>query len=316
MCVVRKVALRQAVGQLNMAFPRRRPKVKAGVVSTGLSRSARLLRPVMGSPVIWKELRAPILGRRKVAILITVAVGLILLFITYALCSDDDILDEEFIQVLYAIIFLGLGELFTVILPATCVTSEKESRSWPLLLATTLGDWHILLGKFAGILRRLAPIWTVLFGHVILFTLAGIIHPLAVFHMGILVAWLVTFLVGSGLYFSARFRRTTTAVIANFVLVGVIWVLVPILTGLIPMMTHKSDYLFEASMTPHPLAHVIIAINGAVGRGGSTDYYWPSFGRTDAFETTAWMLVCMAGYMLLGLIFAWRAKCRFRRNIF
>jgi hypothetical protein len=27
-------------------------------------------------------------------------------------------------------------------------------------------------------------------------------------------------------------------------------------------------------------------------------------------------VICMLGYMLLGLLFAWRAKCRLRRNIF
>ncbi|MBN2593658.1 MAG: hypothetical protein JXA81_09145, partial [Sedimentisphaerales bacterium] len=45
-------------------------------------------------------------------------------------------------------------------------------------------------------------------------------------------------------------------------------------------------------------------------------YYWLGQGTLNTIGSTIWMLVCMVGYILIGFIFAWRAKCQFRRKIF
>jgi len=132
-------------------------------------------------------------------------------------------LGEEGTHATYAVIFMGVGMLFTIVLPATSITSERESRSWPVLLATPLDEKDILLGKFIGALRRCFPAWLLLFGHIITFSLLGFIHPLAIFQIGILVIWISIFLSGSGIYFSSRFKNTTTAVIMNFTLAAIIW---------------------------------------------------------------------------------------------
>jgi len=232
---------------------------------------------------------------------------LILLLITYGLCERERILDDEEIHMLYVSIFMGLGILFTIVIPATGITSEKESRSWPLLLATTLSDWKIISGKFIGILRRCLPIWLVLFGHVILFTFTGIIHPIAIIQMAILVAWIVVFLSGTGLYFSSRFRRTTTAVMMNFALAAAIWAIVPLLLVLIANMTHEHEFI-EAYMQTNPFVHAVAVMDATIRHGITSEM--------GAVESTIWMLTCQLGYMFLGFLFVWRAKCRLRRNIF
>ena len=307
--MVRKVAIRQATGQLGTSS-RRRSNRKAASGSGGRPRR------VKGPPVLWKELRSPVLGRRKIITFAVIIGCLILLFITYGLCEREGILDEEPVQILYVFIFMCLGMLFTIVLPATCITSEKESRSWPLLLATTLSDWKIISGKFIGILRRCLPIWFVLFGHIIVFTLAQMIYPIAIIQMAILVAWVMVFLSGTGLYFSSRFRRTTTAVIMNFTLAAVIWAIVPLLLVLIVQMMHEHEFL-EAYMDTNPFFHAIVVMDGTIGHWGgrSGRYYWMT-SEMDAAESTIWMLTCMLGYMFLGFLFVWRAKCRLRRNIF
>ena len=108
---------------------------------------------------------------------------------------------DEDTHISFVLIALGLGLLSTVVLSATCITSEKESRSWPLLLATTLDNRAILIGKWAGILRRCLPAWIWLFGHVIIFSLAGFIHPVAILQIGCMAIGTLIFLSGSGLYF-------------------------------------------------------------------------------------------------------------------
>jgi len=316
--MVRKVALRQATGQLDVFSRKGRSGKNAAQAQSHLQDFNAAPKRVKGPPVLWKELRLPLLGRHKVATLIGIFVCLGMLFITYWLCLEERILDDEETHIIYAIIFMGLGMLFTIVLPATSITAEKESHSWPLLLTTTIDDRQILFGKFVGILRRCLPVWCILFGHVILFTVAGFIHPIAIIQIGILVAWIVVFLSGTGLYFSSRFKRTTTAVIMNFALAAAIWAIVPLLLALITEITHNKDDFVEAYMDTNPFVHAVVVIDATANENpvkiGS--YNWIVSRRTDVVESTSWMLTCMAGYILLGAFFAWRAKCRFRRNIF
>jgi ABC-type transport system involved in multi-copper enzyme maturation permease subunit len=309
-CVVRRVALRQATGQVGAASSRKKDKP-----GSSAERNLAAPRRVTGPAVLWKELRTPMLGRRKIAMVAAIFAGLIVLFTTYALCASENMLDDGDTHIVYVIILAGLGMLFTVILPATCITTEKESQAWPLLLTTTLSDWQILIGKFAGFLRRCLPIWFLLFGHIIIFTLSGVIHPVAIIQMAILVAWIVVFLFGTGVYFSARVRHTTTAVIANFALAGAIWVLAPILLRLIAAgIGRTGEEILWAYIATNPMVHAGVVMDGTTGTLGS--YYWPSFNSLNAAGSTIWMIACMLGYMLLGVLFAWRAKCHFRRNIF
>ncbi len=319
--MVRRVALRQAIGELGTSSRGRRRRSNTKAVSTASEHRdfAPPPRRVKGPAVLWKELRSPVFGRRKIAVLITIAIGLIFLFVTYGFCADENALDDEWVHILYTVIFLALGILFTIILPATCITSEKESRSWPLLLATTLSDRQILFGKFAGVLRRCLPVWALLFGHIMLFTLAGVIHPLATIQMGILVAWIVVFLSGTGLYFSVRFKRTTTAVMMNFGVAALIWALLPFVITLIGTIVRdfRDFHAFcELYWDTNPFVHAVVIIAATARNGGLRRYDWLEVGARDVSEATIWMLFCMLGYMFLGLLFAWRAKCRFRRNVF
>lgn len=313
--MVRKVALRQATGQLDVFTHKRRSRKNAARPWSHRQDFTAAPRRVKGPPVIWKELRLPLLGRRKIATLIGIFVCLALLFITYWICFVERLLDDMETHILYTIVFMGLGMLFTIVLPATSITSEKESRSWPLLLTTTIDDKQILFGKFIGILRRCLPIWLFLLGHVIIFSLAGFIHPIAIIQMGILVAWIVVFLSGSGLYFSSCFKRSTTAVIMNFALAAVIWAILPLLMALVATL----DDLFRAYMNTNPFVHAVVVIDAAANKNSveiGYNYNWIGFRRMNVVESTSWMLICMAGYMFSGYLFAWRAKCRFRRNIF
>jgi len=316
--MVRKVALRQATGQLIISSRKSRHRKKKTTDSAGKRDFTATIRDVKGPPVLWKELRLPILGRHKIISLICIILGLSLLIFTYWLCAKERILDDEEVHILYAVIFMSLGILFTIVLPATNITTEKESRSWPLLLSTTLDDWQILFGKFLGNIRRLLPVWLLLFGHVIIFSLTGNIHPVAIIQIGILVTWIVIFLSCSGIYFSSRFKRTTTAVVMNFILAATIWALVPILLFVIADVVHSSDDFAEAYMDTNPFVHVVVIIDATANENpvkiGSYD--WVGLGSSDFSESMVWMYACMVGYVLLGLAFAWRAQHRFRKNIF
>ena len=313
---VRKVALCQATGQLDRFF---RKKPTKGAVESRPNTSA--IRTVGRLAFLWKELRSPLFGRSKIIAIIVISISLILLLITYVLIANEDGLDDQDVQASYLAILGCVGMLFAIVLPATCVTSEKESRCWPLILTTTLSDWQILLGKIIGTLRRCAPAWFLMFGHLILFTLMGFIHPVALIHIPVLVAWVIVFFLGTGVYFSSRFKHTTTAVIMNFTFAAVIWGLVPLLMLLYAVMTHTSDNYAESYMNINPLFQGAVVLDGTCGSRrarrsvAELSYHWTR-GSRSAVESTGFLLSSMLGYMLIGSLFAWRAKCRFRRNIF
>ncbi|MFC1634543.1 ABC transporter permease subunit [Planctomycetota bacterium] len=314
---VRKVALRQATGQLGTSRRKRWFGKKNNETSIHRRDVVAAIRRIKGPPVLWKELRFPLLGKRKIVTCFFIGLSLILLIATYYLCGREGMLDEEGVHISYVVIALGIGLLSTVVLSATSITAEKESRSWPLLLTTTLDDRAILLGKWAGILRRCLPAWVWLLGHVTIFSLAGFIHPVAILQIGFLTAWSLVFLSGSGLYFSSRFKHTTTAVTMNFALAIVLWAIVPILMGMMGSIFHDSRGLAELYMDTNPFVHAAAILEATVG--GLDKYRWFCFRHQDelsVFESTIWILVCTAGYMFLGCLFAWRAKCRFRHHIF
>jgi ABC-2 type transport system permease protein len=313
--MVRRAALRQATGQSDGIASSR--QTRRGRPSDG--KSTRLRR-VKGAPILWKELRSPLLRRHKVIAFVLISIALVLLFLSYALFAEENLLDDEGAHILYVIIFLGTGLLFTIVLPATSITSEKESRSWPLLLATTLSDTQILFGKFVGAVRRCLLPWIFLFGHLVLFAFVGYIHPVAVFQMAVLVAWIIIFLSCTGIYFSSRFRHTTTAVIMNFALAAILWALVPLLLGMaFGIARIRADWfenLAETYLDTNPFVHAVVVIQAAAGRNWPRNYDWVSHRGFRALASTLWMLACMFGYVGVGFLFAWRAKCRLRRNIF
>lgn len=318
-CVVkvRKVALRQAVGHVEAPSRRRRPNKNASSTQIAQGDAVVRARPITGPPVLWRELRFPLFGRRKVALMVTIAICLAVLALTYLLCAAENILDAEEVQITYAVIFLGIGVLFSTVLSSTCITSEKEARSWPLLLATTLDDGEILLGKFVGIARRCLFPWLLLLGHVLLFSLAGIVHPVAVLQITLLVIWIVGFLAGTGLYFGSCFKHTTTAVLVNFALVAILWAVLPFLWAILAAINRDFGPVAEVYMDTNPFVHAVVILEAGVGNPGT--YRWVGFHGSQISGTvasTVWMLICMAGYLFLGFLFAMRAKRRFRRNVF
>jgi hypothetical protein len=80
------------------------------------------------------------------------------------------------------------------------------------------------------------------------------------------------------------------------------------------------DDLVEAYMDTNPFVHAIVVMDANVRRGVNWNrinhYDWVGFRNMDAMESTAWMFVCMLGYIFIGFLFACYAKRQLRRDIF
>jgi len=308
MGLVRKAALRQAMGQTGLWSGRGSRKPEK-------SMAEGRVRRVVGPPVLWKECRIPLLGKRRVMNVIAGLAVIGLLVATYVLCGREGLLNEPEVHVMYLIVFFAVGILFTTVLPATCIAVEKESQCWTLLLTTSIGEWEILASKFGGVLRRCAPAWVLLFGHAAVFVMTGAIHPMAILQLGSIVAWVVVFLSCTGLYFSSRFKHTTTAVIANMGLAATLWAIVPLILGIIMEISNMNGGLVEPSLDMNPFVQVIVVAMATTPGGSLGNYEWVQGEMSSAADATGWILLTAFAHVAIGVaLVAWTGS-RMRRNL-
>ncbi|HNS21535.1 MAG TPA: ABC transporter permease subunit [Sedimentisphaerales bacterium] len=305
--LVRKAALRQAMGQTGL-WSRR------GARGPEVDHSSGRVRRVVGPPVLWRECRAPLLGKRKVMTLVTWVMVLALLGLTYWLFYRQGDLDDDGVHGMYIILFFMVGLLFTAVLPATCIASEKESQTWTLLLTTSIRERAILAGKFGGVLRRCLAVWMLLFGHLLAFTFVGYIHPAAVLQLGLVVAWVLVFLSCTGLYFSARCRHTTTAVIANMGLAATLWAIVPLILVIVAVIGRHDDDLFSACLDANPVVQAGVIAMATTHRGELRAYDWAQGGMRTAGGATGWILLIAFLHVMVGLAIAAWTVFRMRRH--
>ena len=311
--LVRHVALRRAMGEPSLVDQwrsrfRREPRADEAP-PTGA------IRRVVGPPMIWRELVCRLSRREKLAAMTAVGIEVMMLFIAFAFLA---VLGYEGAHALFILTFLTLAVFFTVNTSATLVSTEREARTWPLLLVTPLRDRDILAGKFAGLLRRCGPIWLPLVAYVVLFTGARIFHPLAIPHILAMSTSTLFFLGCTGLYLSSRMRRTTAAVTAHLVLIGVLWLILPIGVFVAVNALDQADLILadpfdvmESVLAFVPFAQEFLHI-GPLLEGDLGDFEWAGFDGALGFLL---MVVVVAGtYVLAGLLFVARAVKAFRRT--
>ncbi|MFC1634542.1 hypothetical protein ACFL5Z_06830 [Planctomycetota bacterium] len=326
--VVRRVALRQATGQLEVSVKRAsgRKRKRSAKRSVKAPENTGTIRRIKASPVLWKELRAPMIqgpeGAENTYSIIGLAITVAALMITYGACARAKCLDEGFTHMTYTLLFVVVGSIYHMVLSATSITTEKEARAWPILMATPMDDWYILMGKVVGVFRRCLPIWMLLAGHIVIFILVRYIHPVVLVLLLLLIPGFIVFLTGTGIYFSARCKRTTSAVVATFALALVLWMIVPALMGLAAA-ADRGEETLERYMCAHPVVQVGVLMEGAGGRYNAhaelskLEFDWPARGDNERFwPTTKLLLVNTIIYVSVGMFFAWRAKRRFRKKIF
>jgi len=314
--LVRKVAIAQASGRLDMIARLRHLKVVEPTEKTVTTPTNARIRRVIGPPVVWKELISRISTREKLIVSVIIGLEAAMIFAMYLFPVVASTFGWEETHIMYTWIFMGLGMLSATVFPSTCITSEKESRSWPLLLTTTLNDWQILFGKFVGVLRRSMFVWLLLFFYVCLFWAFQYVGPLALIHMILIIAGTIIFLSGTGFYFSSRLKHTNEAVITNIALAASIWGILPLFLAFLAQADRSMRNLGEYYLNVVPFVQAT-AVMVATDFSNSiwSSYDWPDHNR-GPLESTYLILTVMLGYMFIGMLFAWCAKRRFRRDIF
>jgi len=196
-----------------------------------------LIRRTLGPGMIWKEFLTPILGRwRFVLYAVNTVIG-VLFIVTLGLTILLETIEplELFVLLLGCSIaaFLFIAVMLALTVPATCITREKEARTWETLLTTCLTDGQILGGKIIGILRRVGLVWLPAIAVLLLAWHFSNSSVLLLIAGTVLATTSSAVLIGSGLYFSSRLRRSTAAVLANMAFLSAIWGLLPVIAGVL-----------------------------------------------------------------------------------
>ncbi len=189
-------------------------------------------RTISGNPVMWRELRQPLFGstwKRWLGIsAVVVAVGAI--HTTTLSAASYEAIAVVLVPALGALVLLLLS---AAAVPAGSITTELEARTWATLLTTPLRTHQILLPKVAGAMRRLWPPFLFVALHLIVCIARGIapasVLALTLVHFTVFAA----FLSCTGVFFSLCSRKSAVASTLNLSLALSLWLLGPILFGLV-----------------------------------------------------------------------------------
>lgn len=181
-------------------------------------RFAHRQRHVGDNPVLWREVRQPTFGSRRLF--------RVILVLTLAALAFLDLrtgLNEPSLHMALAFIACLAVMFQSVFLTSGPFAGEREARTWDVLLTTTLTPSQIIRGKLLGSLRGLWFIPAVVVAHFAIAALFGSVRPMAVFMVALILAGPALLLTTTGLMLSLRFRKAVTAGALNLGIAFGLW---------------------------------------------------------------------------------------------
>ncbi|MCF7955038.1 MAG: ABC transporter permease [Phycisphaerae bacterium] len=311
---VRKAALTEATGQLSPLKRWLNSESENEFCGIAKPKKEKPIRPISDNPVIWREARSPVFVKRKflrIASILVVSIGSVIAFfigIFSALMNQGDYLQ------LFVLGFMIYGAIFTVIFPASCIPAEKESRSWVMLMSTSLTDRQILIGKFVGILRKCMFPWSLLLLFLLYTSVLQITHPITVIFITLNIISVIALLSGTGLFVGTLFRKANGAVVANILLAAAVWAIIPIICEFLGRRGNDIQ-LFCMSMNPFYQAGVVMDLANFRGNFTTLEYRWP-MERLGPGMTLLTITISTIIHIATGAFFVFCAKKRLRKNIF
>ncbi len=221
---VRRAALRQATGQPGIFSTRKERRAARASRKAGRdigTRPGRII-PVKGHPIVWKEMRTLFARSSRFwpafSAVLAVCVGIA----TYGYCGYKGWLAQEEAHAAFIAVYLFLGLLRATTSAAMSITSERESRTWPLLLTTSLTDKQIVFGKIIGSALQAWPFWVLLIAHILVFSIWGYIPVLAVVPLAALAVSSALLVSAIGVFFSSSFNKSSVAGALNLIVIFVL----------------------------------------------------------------------------------------------
>ena len=265
-------------------------------------------RTISDMPILWRELRRPLMTRRWQRI-VAVAGVCGLLGLGYVAAIVNNFVKEPGFQAFLAGCFYTIMMLLTCVISATCIAQEKESESWTVLLASPLSGSAIVWGKTIGVLRRLLWPMMLVVANSVLVTLAGIISPLEALIAIAVISGFNAIWVATGVAISLRFRKVTAAVILNLSLPIALYGGWSLVAAVLDSLARNRDILLRLVTWYLPYYYIVEGIAGGY-RDGSGSRHLPGSYDSIPLQLFALITLLVAGLHVLiaAGILQWTAR--------
>lgn len=257
------------------------------------NRTAKI-RTIKGSPIAWKEANAPQISRNTIknkigSIILSLAIvgSYIYLFLKGWLYTTET-------QIVYVVVYTIGGVVSMAVTAAGAITSEKEARTWPILLTIPAENFRIILAKGLGVLYRNLPIWLLLLAHVIIFAFFGVIHFAAIIHIVLIILLSIVIYIPMGLFCSVITKKTSTAVSLTLTTAFILGFSLPGLASSGSLDQAVARLFFSTN----PVCQTFVVMETAAGKREAQKsltrlkYDWPR-GDAKFNSTTLTMLLCL-----------------------
>lgn len=231
-------------------------------------------RDVGDTPVLWRELSQPLLKRPIVGALLLIALCGFCVYLFLALRAER--VAAFFITTLCfsTMLLLQAGTSTT-----GGISSEREARTWDVLLTTPLTPTAIILGKLAGALRSLWLLPTVIALNIFcLGVLSGSLRGITLLNIALALTGPVLLLCALGVRFSLTSRKSSAASTKNTMVALGLWIGLPLAVSLLrPVLelagfSNRFEPLYKAAvnvvlaLNPYPL--IVSSLMGGWGAQG------------------------------------------------
>jgi len=238
----------------------RKPSWGRGARGRGVSRT------VGDEPVIWRELRASGGARWLQITGVLLTIGLLVLAFWLGGTTDWEV--HMAIGIIGTVVALALAVMYS----SGGITGEREARTWEVLLTSPLTAKQIIMAKFIGAVRRQ---WFV--AAAVLVSLGmmgvglGVLNPFVLLHYTLVVGPALMAVCAMGVYLSLMRRKTASAASLNFGVWLGMWVIAPIVCGIVvfplagqvPGYEEFAEKVMLSVLTFNPVFQIGVGIEGA-----------------------------------------------------
>lgn len=264
---------------------------------------------VWDHPILWREMRFAFL--RRPILTGVVSLVLLLMLIWYNLAAEL----RRDVEMLIPLMFLALVAqlMIACVVSPTVIGSEKQARSWDVLLCVPISPLRILWSKGLGSLKFAVLPLIVLILEMIFYSNRHEQLLLAALLVAIFSLAASVFLACTGVALSLLCRRSLTAMAANLGLAIFLWGALPAVVGIISELRQwggGSDDALWASVLINPFYWMTIVaefVDSASRRG------WPAFrlgfGRVELSAAEFTALAAFGGAAVIGAGFGLLYAC-------
>ncbi|MBL8763891.1 MAG: hypothetical protein JNM07_06450 [Phycisphaerae bacterium] len=273
-------------------------------------------RTLTGSPVFWREYRRPAVKSRTArrTLVASVLLGLVWLYTHLPFHSEE-------LHYTVALVSVGVLALLNAQSAPGAVGVEREARTWDALLTSRLSPASILFAKAGAAVARVWYIPAYALAHFGVAAFAGFVHPIFFLHLTLILFACGLLPVCTGLVLGLAVRKATTASSLNLLVLVGLWLVFPVLVGLMgslapPAGRHALKPLADAGLAINPFPMIVFALGPALRTPSLA--YWPRYewlGRDD-LDPLGFSVILAGSFgalSVIGLVALLVAARRFNR---